>query len=139
MYVGLMQTQKSTSVPEAVAAVSNSGPASSYHTLTEALREKILRLEQQLTGQAKLLHRREAELEKKDSKLRSVNSELAQLRSDHAQELQRLQSEVVQSIQDSLRQILLMFALHGAIARVGDHALPRAARQGEGRAAQHRC
>lgn len=88
------------------------GSADPLQTLTEALRERVHSLEKQLQAQTKVLQKKETELEKKDNKVKLLSQELQQLRHDAANDIRRLQSEVLAlSHKNSLTPFLSFFSI----------------------------
>lgn len=62
--------------------------------MSDALKEKMMQLERQVTSLNTALARKETELDKKDAKIKKLNSEVETLRRDNANELRRLAAEV---------------------------------------------
>eukprot|EP01039_Chlorochromonas_danica_P004813 gene4813-5277_t len=66
------------------------GGGEAVATLTEALREKILSLEQQLARANQIVAKREMELEKKDEKIKGLQNDLQESRATSSKEVQQL-------------------------------------------------
>lgn len=65
--------------------------------MSEALQEKISLLEKQIVNLNGGLERKENELEKKDNKIKKFVTDLDNMRTDFANNLKQLQSEVIKS------------------------------------------
>lgn len=70
------------------------GGGEAVATLTEALREKILNLEQQLARANQIVAKREIELEKKDEKIKALQNDLQESRAASNKEIQQLRDGV---------------------------------------------
>ena len=72
----------------------NANVGSVAGVMNDALKEKLTQLERQVNSLNGALARKEAELDKKDVKIKKLNSEVETLRRDNANELRRLAAEV---------------------------------------------
>lgn len=72
----------------------NPNPGSVAGVMSDALKEKISQLERQVNSLNSALARKEAELDKKDVKIKKLNAETDTLRRDNVNELRQLAAEV---------------------------------------------
>lgn len=75
---------------------SNTAPAmlNNHQVVIDALRDKIMTLEKQVTHSSTMLQKREQELEKKDLKLRAMVTEIEQLKREHTNDHKKAQNDV---------------------------------------------
>ena len=89
----------------------NANVGSVAGVMNDALKEKMTQLERQVNSLNGALARKEAELDKKDVKIKKLNSEVETLRRDNANELRRLTAEVPFCTYFSARTIYLFVLL----------------------------
>eukprot|EP01038_Epipyxis_sp_PR26KG_P004884 gene4884-6841_t len=71
----------------------NRSEISTANVITDALKERINKLERQIDSQNQIIKKRESELEKKDNKLRKMVLELDAARKESENEIKQLQTE----------------------------------------------
>jgi len=72
----------------------NTMAQNNHQIVVDALREKIISLEKQAHQSNTMIQKKEQELEKKDLRLRSMITEIEQLKREHVNDLKRVQNEV---------------------------------------------